>query len=123
MVSKLCDAATLGSKIRDFECAAFCVLRFKAFVELAAICDSWLAKEDAMMNAVDELSRARHWRFLLSAVCITIDVFETFFLSLPLKSLYRSARLTLSSATRTTITCRLVKVHQIHIPLSLVRGV
>lgn len=36
--------------MRDLECAAFCALIFKAFVDFAAICDSWPAKEDAIVN-------------------------------------------------------------------------
>jgi hypothetical protein len=58
-VSKLCDAATLGSNMRDLECAAFCALRFKAFVDFAAICDNWLAKVDAIVNVVKSSEKKR----------------------------------------------------------------
>lgn len=48
-VSKSCDLAILYSKIRDFECATRCALRSRGFVDLAATCANWAAREDAMV--------------------------------------------------------------------------
>ena len=60
MVSKLCDAAILGSNIRDFEWAAFCALRFKESVEWAAIWDNWLAKLVAMLGVAGTSKRSSY---------------------------------------------------------------
>ena len=38
--------------MKDLEWATFCALRFNAFVDFAAICDNWPAKEDAIVSVV-----------------------------------------------------------------------
>ena len=101
MVSKLCDAATLGSNIRDFECAAFCALRFKAFVEFAAICDNWLAKEEAMVNVVKELTEDKTLEIPSALRTLYRIGLETFFLSRTLKLL--SARLTFATISQSGV--------------------
>lgn len=91
-MSKLWEAATRGSKINDLECAAFCALRFNAFVEFAAICDSWAASEEAIITVLwlsEGLLKATKWHgssFVASYKRETfIDFIERLFLILAIK--------------------------------------
>jgi hypothetical protein len=79
IVSKLCEAAILGSNISDFECAAFCALRFRESEERAAIWDSWFAKLVAILSAASNWEEDVFFLVMLHGISLLYRYRDLFF--------------------------------------------